>query len=185
MAVKYDEEELRLELMDFLWDAAGEFTDEFFRVVDQEAPVEDGHLHQTFAAGLSRIGLPQIRGTQSSMASKGSGDSNASDGGYGHASGTQTTVNVVVGTDLGFVERLNSGGTQEADVYGNRGYKAEGAATVGQLYAPRLSEGKQGFLMWLDGGTRRYARSRVIAPHGFFDTAEQAVVSLAKEMGFA
>lgn len=185
MAVKYDEEELRLELMDFLWDAAGEFTDEFFRVVDQEAPVEDGHLHQTFATALGNVGLPQVKGTQSAMASKGSNDPEAVAAGYGRAVGAKDSVTVTVGTDLGFVERLNSGGTQEADVYGNRGYKAEGAATVGQLYAPRLSEGKQGFLMWLDGGTRRYARSRVIAPHGFFDTAEQAVVSLAKEMGFA
>lgn len=185
MAVKYDEEELRLELMDFLWDAAGEFTDEFFSVVDREAPVEDGHLHQTFATALSNVGLPQIKGTQSSMQSKGSGDKEAVAAGYGRAFGSKDSVTVTVGTDLGFVERLNSGGTQEADVNGNRGLKAEGAATAGQLYAPRLSDGVRGFLVWMDGGTRRYARSRIITPHGFFDTAEQAVVTLAKEMGFA
>lgn len=185
MAVKYDEEELRLELMDFLWDAAGEFTDEFFRVVDQEAPVEDGHLHQTFATALSHVGLPQIKGTQSAMAGKGSGDPEAVAAGYGRSVGAKDSVTITVGTVLGFVDRLNSGGTQDAGVDGNRGFKAEGAATVGQLYAPRLSDGKVGFLMWMDGGTRRYARSRVITPHGFFDTAEQAVVTLAKEMGFA
>ncbi len=185
MAVKYDEEEIRLDLMDFLWDAAGEFTDEFFRVVDQEAPVEGGHLHQTFATALSNVGLPQTKGTQSAMAGKGSGDPEAVAAGYGRAVGAQTSVTVTVGTDLGFVERLNSGGTQEAGVQGDRGFKSEGAATVGQLYAPRLSEGREGFLMWMEGGTRRYARSRVIQPHGFFDAAEQAVVTLAKEMGFA
>jgi len=184
MAVKYDEEEIRLDLMDFLWDAAGELTDTFFRVVDQEAPVEDGHLHQTFATALSNAGLPQTKGTQSAMAGKGSGDDEAVAAGYGRAFGAQTSVTVTVGTDLGFVERLNSGGTQEADVNGNQGRKTEGAATVGQLYAPR-SEGRDGVLVWMDGGTRRYARTRTIQPHGFFDAAEQAVVTLAKEMGFA
>jgi len=185
MAVKYDKEEMRLNLMEALWDAAGVLTNEFFTVVDREAPVEDGHLHQTFATALANAGLPEIKATQSSMASKGSGDAEAVAAGYGRAFGSRDSVTVTVGTVLGFVERLNSGGTQEAGVNGNRGYKAEGAATVGQLYAPRLSEGKPGFLMWMDGGTRRYAKSRVIAPNGFFDTAEQAVVSLAKEMGFA
>jgi len=184
MAVKYDEEEIRLDLMDFLWDAAGEFTDEFFRVVDQEAPVEDGHLHQTFATALSNLGLPQVKGTQSAMAAKGSGDEEAIAGCYGKTVSAQTSITVTVGTDLGFIERLNSGGTQEADVRGNRGPKVEGAATVGQLYAPRLSEGR-GVLMWFEGGVKHYARSRVIQPHGFFDAAEQAVVTLAKEMGFA
>jgi len=185
MAVKYDEEEIRLDLMDFLWDAAGEFTDEFFRVVDREAPVESGHLHQTFATALSNAGLPQTKGTQSAMQSKGSGDKEAIAAGYGRAFGSKDSVTVTVGTDLGFVERLNSGGTQIADVRGDRGVKTEGAATVGQLYAPRLSSGRKGFLMWMDGGTKRYAVSRVIEPHGFFDAAEQAVVTLAKEMGFA
>ena len=117
--------------------------------------------------------------------SKGSGDKEAVAAGYGRAFGSKDSVTITVGTDLGFVERLNSGGTQEADVNGNRGLKAEGAATIGQLYAPRLSDGVRGVLMWMDGGTRRYAKSRVITPHGFFDTAEQAVVTLAKEMGFA
>jgi len=188
MAVKYSKEEINSDLMEFLWDAAGELTDTFFRVVDKEAPVEDGHLHESFATaldGLIRFKLLHVADTQASMSVKGSNDPEAKRGGTGVAAKFKTGVTVLVRNDLGFVERLNSGGTQEADVTGNQGRKTEGAATVGQLYAPRLSEGREGFLMWMEGGTRRYARSRVIQPHGFFDAAEQAVVTLAKEMGFA
>lgn len=184
MAVEYDTEEMRLELMDFLWDAAGELTSEFFSVVAKDAPVEDGHLHQTFATALSHVNLPQTHTVQSVLQSQGSNDPQAIAAGYGRAFGSQKSVTVTVGTNLGFVDTLDSGGTQEAGVNGDRGRKEGGVATTGQLYAPRFSEGRRGVLMWSEGGQRHFAVSRVIMPYGFFDTAEQAVSIFAKEMGF-
>lgn len=183
MPVKYDVAGLQKNLIDAAKEVAAELTREFFREVDISAPVENGHLHQTLGMGLQRAGLPEANDVVQSMLSKGSGDPVATSAGYGETAIGTTTVQVVIGTTLGFVNRLDDGEIFTPDVYGSRGFKEGGEATQGELYAPRKNDGQMGFLMWTEGGAKHFTRSVGWGPLGFFSGAAFALETKAQEMG--
>ena len=180
--LEYDRQALLRRLITEAQRAAGEVTNEFFRVVDLEAPVEAGHLHETLGTGLNQADLPESNATVSSMLSKGSGDQEASSRGHGNTTVNEASVVVEISTTVGFVPRLNDGGTTVPGVDGSRGKKAGGASTTGQLYAPRTDVGT-GFLMWEDSGGRQFARSVSWGPLGFFESARTAVETFATSVG--
>lgn len=182
-SVKYDESRFRRNLMSAAKEVAAELTRTFFKEVDISAPVEQGHLHQTLGTGLLKANLPEASDVAQSMLSKGSGDATASSAGYGETSEGTTTLHVVVGTNLGFVNRLDDGDIFVPGVNGSVGFKEGGAATQGELYAPRKDSGPMGFLMWTEGGSRFYSRSVGWGPLGFFSGAAMALESQAQEMG--
>jgi hypothetical protein len=183
MAVEYDREATRRNLLQAASRAAGELTAVFFDRVDTLAPVESGHLHQTLGTALVRAGVPEAADVTSSMLSKGSGDPTASTRSFGSKQELESGVRVTVGTHVGFVSRLNDGALVEPDVDGASGYKTAGAATVGVLYAPRNDSGPTGFLMWYVGGQPFYTRMAVWQPLGFFEEAAVALRNKATEMG--
>lgn len=183
MAVEYDRQVLRSNLLREASRAAGELTQVFFQQVDLRAPVETGHLHQTLGAALTKSGVPEAAEVVSSMLAKGSGDLTASSMAFGSKQELDSGVRVTVGTHVGFVSRLNDGALVEPDVNGARGYKSAGSATEGVLYAPREDSGPDGFLMWYEGGQRFYTRMAAWQPLGFFEEAAVALRNKATEMG--
>jgi len=124
VAVKYDKGQIHRDLIQAAYGAAGELTGAFFAAVSNDAPVEDGHLHQTFGIGLRAADLPETEPVVSGLLSKGSGDKEATQRGYGSTTELSNAVQVVVGTSVGFVQDLNDGMIFEPDVNGSKGYKA-------------------------------------------------------------
>lgn len=183
MAVEYDREAARLNLLREASRAAGELTRVFFDRVDGLAPVEKGHLHQTLGTALMNSGCPEAEEVVSSMLSKGSGDPTATNRAFGSKQELDSGVRVTVGTHVGFVSRLNDGALVEPDVDGASGFKTAGAATEGVLYAQRNDSGPTGFLMWYVGGQPFYSRMAVWQPLGFFEEAAVALRNKATEMG--
>lgn len=183
MTVKYDKGQIHRDLIQAAYGAAGELTGAFFAAVSNDAPVEDGHLHQTFGIGLRAADLPETEPVVSGLLSKGSGDKEATQRGYGSTTELSNAVQVVVGTSVGFVQDLNDGMIFEPDVNGSKGYKEAGAAGVGELYGPRKADGPMGFLMWWSGGGKYFTQMHTWGPLGFFESAEMALESKAREMG--
>ena len=184
MAAKYDKGSLREKLMGLAEEAADQLTKEFFSVVNDKAPVENGHLHQTLGTALNKVGLPESAVEASTMLSKGSGDPTATQKAFGSLKKSKTQVKVVVGTKVGFVNRLNDGDTVQADVKGATGFKVDRkGASEGILYAPRSKTGPVGYLMWYEGGEKFFTRTTVWQPLGFFEEAAVALRNKAREMG--
>jgi hypothetical protein len=174
---------LHKDIAEAAFSAAGELTRAFFAAVDNDAPVENGHLHQTFGVGLRYADLPEAEPVASSMLSKGSNDPEATSRAYGRTTVEPGGLRVVVGTRVGFVQDLNDGMIFEPDVNGSKGYKEAGAAGVGELYGPRKADGPMGFLMWWSGGGKYFTQMHTWGPLGFFESAEMALESKAREMG--
>ena len=183
MAVKYNKAEFTKSLLVAAYAVSGELTKAFFSAVDNDAPVENGHLHQTLGTALKAADLPETDPVVSSLLSKGSGDKEATDRGYGSTTELPNGVRVVVGTSVGFVSDLNEGALSEPGVYGSPGFKVDGAAGAGELYGQRKSDGPMGFLMWETGGGKFFASAYTWGPLGFFESAEMALESKAREMG--
>lgn len=174
---------LHKDIAEAAFSAAGELTRAFFDAVDNDAPVENGHLHQTFGVGLRHADLPEAEPVASSMLAKGSNDPEATSRAYGHTTIEPGGLRVVVGTSVGFVSDLNEGALIEPGVYGSPGFKVDGAAGAGELYGQRKSDGPMGFLMWESGGGKFFASAYTWGPLGFFESAEMALESKAREMG--
>ena len=183
MAVKYDTGVLRQLLIRKAQEASGELTRVFFDHVDKNAPVEGGHLHQTLGTALSMSGAENTEDVASGMLAKGSGDQTATSLAFGTAQAMSDSVRVTVGTNVGFVSRLNDGDLVEPNVDGADGFKVGGAATMGVLYAPRKDSGPTGFLMWYSGGQPFFTRMAAWEPLGFFEEAAVALRNKATEMG--
>lgn len=165
------------------YSAAGELTRTFFRAVENDAPVENGHLHQTFGTALKLADLPETEDVVSQLLAKGSGDPEAIQRGYGSTTQSANGVRVVVGTNVGFVQKLNDGDLIEAGVNGNSGWKVNGQADEGVLYGPRKADGPLGFLMWFTPSGQFFSRMHSWGPLGFFESAEMALEQQAREMG--
>lgn len=183
MAVEYDREAARRNLVRAASEAAGELTRVFFDRVDVLAPVEKGHLHQTLGSALVKANVTEAAEVATSMLSKGSGDPTANSMSFGSRQELDSGVRVTVGTHVGFVSRLNDGALVEPDANGAMGFKTAGAATEGVLYAQRKDSGPIGFLMWYVGGQPFYSRMAVWQPLGFFEEAAVALRNKATEMG--
>ena len=183
MSVTYNSQELRNRLMLAAREAAGELTGTFFETVDRLAPVENGHLHQTLGTALSMSGAENTEDVASGMLAKGSGDQTATSLAFGTTQAMSDSVRVTVGTNVGFVSRLNDGDLVEPNVDGADGFKVGGAATMGVLYAPRKDSGPTGFLMWYSGGQPFFTRMAAWEPLGFFEEAAVALRNKATEMG--
>lgn len=183
MGVKYSKKAFREALLEAAAETAGDLTNTFFRVVSDEAPVENGHLHQTFAAGLKQANVPEADDAMYSLLSKGSGDAEADSRGSGKMLVSKTGVTITVETSVGFVNVLNDGGLQVPDVGGATGFKVGGTSTEGELYAPRKDDGPVGFLMWTEGGGKHFSQMHTWGPLGFFESAAMSVETQAQSMG--
>ncbi len=180
---KYDKDALRKRLLERARFVAGEVTSTFFDTVSDLAPVEEGHIHETFGKGLQDVSvdLPEVNDTASKMLSKGSGDAEAASRGWGKYQTLTRKVKVSIGTKVGFVKKLDDGETiTPGDARGRQGRKEPG--TEGQLYGPRTDQGK-GFLMWQDATGKHFALSVNWGPMGFFEQAAEAARVKANSLG--
>lgn len=181
--LKFDKDSLRRNLLERAKTVAGAVTAEFFDSVSDNAPVENGHIHETFGQALLKIGgeIPGVGETASKMLSKGSGDVEAASRGYGKASTLTKKVKVSIGTKIGFVKKLDDGQTiTVGDARGRSGKKDPDG--YGELYGPRSNSGT-GFLMWVDGSGKHFALSVNWGPMGFFERAAEAARVKANSLG--
>lgn len=188
-SLKFNKEQLSKALLDRARYVAEEVTKEFFEVVDDEMPVQNGHAHETLGTGLLQCSgdLVGVGVVASQMLAKGSADPEASSRGYGQVKENKHSISVVVGTSVGFVQKLNDGETiYPGDLTGNTGPKKD-REDEGRLYGSRLPTGV-GFLFWQTGGygqvaTYSFARSMNWGQLHFFEKAAEAATQKANTLG--
>jgi hypothetical protein len=162
----------------------------FLETVLNETPIENGHAHQAWISGADQAAEAlwqsgRIERTAEKHRTKASGDPEAEKAGKGTVSRTKTQLIVTIWNKLPFVRKLEYGlPITVGDRGGNRGPKRHGAATIHELYAPRLPNGKgswaTGFLMWKEGGTWKFSKVRRPPATGAFAKALAAVREAAK-----
>lgn len=159
-----------------------ELLDELFA----NLPVENGHAHQAYVSAIESANIPDAPKTQSNVSqasSSASGDPKASENAKGYYTKTDTSISVQINPGLPFVETLESGGTIEK--MGGRGagikLNSEGP---GPLYGPRVSGGRVGALMWMEGGQKVFRMYRTVSAIGFVKKALARADKIAQSLGW-
>lgn len=143
-------------------------------------PVENGHAHEGLITAYDQADLPKNKHVLAAMSKhegKASGDPEASRAGKGQVVEGKNKTSLRIKVDLPFLYKMNEGmPIYVSDKYGRLGRKRHGEKSAQPLYSPRFqSDRPTGFLMWEEGGVKKFAQVReTTKTSGFLQAAVDA-----------